>query len=375
MLLGGASVRLILSKWTTAVIILVLINVIVITFITESRQGGRPYIQGSNHSSGGTLTCIDYRKLNWTGSDNHTSLHASNQMLHPALVTVKKSLSPQDIGGVEKFVFFVGYPRSGHSIVASMMDAHPNMIIAHEYNLFRQWQKKPSRHSQKSYLYNTLYRNSITCGISGWRSGNKEWKGYNLGVDYKWQAGFTDLKVIGDKSGAVTLQVYEKNPQVFEEILANLKQTVGVPLRVIHVVRNPYDMISTRLLYADSGNKRKLPATQDKKHCNDYGLSYHTNRTFLKVSSIHNFTQQYDLAVLDVHHADFVRQPRKTLTMICRFLNLQCPSDYLDACEKKVYKRLSKTRLLVHWPEKMVEEVYKLTREYRFFWRYSFQGD
>ena len=42
------------------------------------------------------------------------------------------SLSQQDADGVEKFVFFVGYARSGSSIVGSMVDAHPNMIIANE---------------------------------------------------------------------------------------------------------------------------------------------------------------------------------------------------------------------------------------------------
>ena len=31
------------------------------------------------------------------------------------------------INHIEKFVFFVGYPRSGHSIVGSLMDAYPHM--------------------------------------------------------------------------------------------------------------------------------------------------------------------------------------------------------------------------------------------------------
>ena len=39
----------------------------------------------------------------------------------------RASLSQQDVDGVEKFVFFVGYGRSGSSIIGSMMDAHPNM--------------------------------------------------------------------------------------------------------------------------------------------------------------------------------------------------------------------------------------------------------
>ena len=33
------------------------------------------------------------------------------------------------INHVNCFLFFVGYARSGHSIIASMIDAHPNVVI------------------------------------------------------------------------------------------------------------------------------------------------------------------------------------------------------------------------------------------------------
>src|SRR3989344_1389974 len=37
-----------------------------------------------------------------------------------------------DFSSVRTFILFVGYPRSGHSLIGSIMDAHPNIIIAHE---------------------------------------------------------------------------------------------------------------------------------------------------------------------------------------------------------------------------------------------------
>ena len=40
------------------------------------------------------------------------------------------------INHVNHFLFFVGYARSGYSIIASMLDAHPNVVIPHEYALF-----------------------------------------------------------------------------------------------------------------------------------------------------------------------------------------------------------------------------------------------
>ena len=40
---------------------------------------------------------------------------------------------------VETFVMFIGYPRSSHSLVGSILDAHPEIIIPHEYHIVEQW--------------------------------------------------------------------------------------------------------------------------------------------------------------------------------------------------------------------------------------------
>ena len=64
--------------------------------------------------------------------------------------------------GVEKFVFFVGYPRSGHSIIGSVMDAHPDIVIAHEYFLFSECASQlkvgASIFENKIQLFNELYK-------------------------------------------------------------------------------------------------------------------------------------------------------------------------------------------------------------------------
>ena len=36
---------------------------------------------------------------------------------------------------------FIGYPRSIHSLVGSILDAHPEVIIPHEYDVIENWQK------------------------------------------------------------------------------------------------------------------------------------------------------------------------------------------------------------------------------------------
>jgi hypothetical protein len=40
------------------------------------------------------------------------------------------------VAGMTSFVAFVGYSRSGGSIVAALMDAHPKLVVVHELDLF-----------------------------------------------------------------------------------------------------------------------------------------------------------------------------------------------------------------------------------------------
>ena len=44
-------------------------------------------------------------------------------------------LSSSDVEQVKVFVIFLGHQRSSHSIVGSLLDAHPHIILAHEGRL------------------------------------------------------------------------------------------------------------------------------------------------------------------------------------------------------------------------------------------------
>ncbi len=161
------------------------------------------------------------------------------------------SLSQRDIDRVEKFVFFVGYPRSGHSVIGSMMDAHPNMIIPHEFMLFQKMTEGSFTAQNKTVLFNALYQKSYRDAKNGWRSPSYNTvKGYTLFVGTPWHATFHgSLKVIGDKSGGQTVMAYGKDKFQFKKAFSSIRDTVQIPIRVIHVVRNPYDMIATGSLY------------------------------------------------------------------------------------------------------------------------------
>ena len=41
--------------------------------------------------------------------------------------------------GVETFLMFIGYPRSSHSLMGAILDAHPHIVIPHEYHIVNRW--------------------------------------------------------------------------------------------------------------------------------------------------------------------------------------------------------------------------------------------
>ena len=73
--------------------------------------------------------------------------------------TSKFELPQFVIDHVKTFVFFVGFAHSGHSIVGSLLDSHPHVVISHELNVFAllfQEKISPTRHD----IFNAIWNNS-----------------------------------------------------------------------------------------------------------------------------------------------------------------------------------------------------------------------
>ena len=293
-------------------------------------------------------------------------------------------LMSQSIQDVETFVFFIGYPRSGHSIIASMIDAHPDAILAHEYNLFSKLATQLSTGNEyllnKSNLFNTLYQDSYKEAIVGWRSGKSSYdkKGYSLKLNTSesWQGRFRSLKVIGDKAGGCTSRVYRDQPELFQQIYHSLVDAIRIPVRVIHVIRNPYDMIATRLLYRMSSTKReKAQFNSTNKLKNDKSVHQAFQALYKEVKAVNDMIKACKLTVLEIHNVDFIHNPRKEMKSVCKFLGLSCSESYLEMCDEATFKHVSRTRDAVEWPTQIKGLVESRMLQFPFLQRYSFTAD
>ncbi|HEV8354104.1 MAG TPA: sulfotransferase [bacterium] len=235
--------------------------------------------------------------------------------------------TPDAFAHVRAFCIFIGYPRSGHTLVGSIVDAHPNAIVANELNVVGHVKRGFSR----AQIYALILANS-----RGFARSARQWTGYSYAVPNQWQGRFTTLEVIGDKRGAGTVRQLRTN----RGLLDRLQSTIATNIRWIHVVRNPYDNIST-ICRRHGWPLRKAV---------DYYFGLCASVADLR-------TQIAPDAILDVWHEPLIAQPDAGIRAICQFLGLEPHPDYVRDCAAIVFPEPKQTRGDIEWPTELLDTV------------------
>ena len=77
--------------------------------------------------------------------------------------------------------------------------------------------------------------------------------------------------------------------------------------------------------------------------------------------------------VYEVHSAELINQPRKTLLGICQFLHLTCDQRYLEDCSRIIFPETKKTRQTVVWTDKQKKLVREKMQRVPFLQNYRFE--
>jgi hypothetical protein len=248
----------------------------------------------------------------------------------------------EDFASLERFVLFVGYPRSGHSLIGSLLDAHPEAIVAHELHVLRYLRYGFSREQ----IFALLLERSAEQASAG-----RSFTGYDYVVPDQWQGRFTRLRVIGDKRGGTTIRKLSSRPH----LLPKLERVIGLPVHYVHVVRNPWDNVATIFRRGES---------RDLAEACEHYLSM--------VRGVQRFRERVPAsAVLDVYHERFVAQPREELVRLCRFVGLEADDGYLEACAKLVWTRPNRTRDQIAWPAEVRDRIARACDEVPFLRAYA----
>jgi hypothetical protein len=228
---------------------------------------------------------------------------------------------------LRSYTMFVGHPRSGHSLVGALLDAHPDIVLAHELDALGYLDAGFHRAQILSLLLDRSRRDAATGRTEG---------RYAYAVPDQWQGRWRRVEVIGDKKGAQSTRRLAADP----DLLDRLESEMRVPVTVIQVVRNPYDNIATIW----RRDKRPLEA-----HIDAYFSLWETTEQVRRRMAPERFIR--------IRHEDLVAHPRGALAGLCATLQVDPTPGYLDACAGIVFPTPRRTAGDAPWTPALLDQV------------------
>lgn len=293
-----------------------------------------------------------FRRLTKSGAGagllHSGAYHRVNTLRRYALSAYRARLSPELFQHVTSFCLFVGHNKSGASMTSALLDAHPDAAFADEEDAL-QYVPAGFRREQ---IFHLLLWGARREAMKG-RVTARRLTPYSYSVPGQWQGRHRTLRVVGDSTTGTSTRRLARDPQ----LLARLEALMGgVEVKLIQVVRNPYDPISVMMV---RGRRSFENAIEHYfAHC---GALVELQRR-LGPERLHA-----------VRYEEFVRSPEATLAGLCRFLALDPAEDYLRACAGIMRAAPDTHRQMVPWGPREIEAVRGRIAQYDFLQGYAFE--
>ena len=246
-----------------------------------------------------------------------------------------------EIEQIKALAILIGGQWSGGTLIGAMLDAHPDIVIATEFNLLQQFKNGLSlKQAARLMLFNA--RMFVRNGA--------RWTGYHYDIPGQYQGRYRTLKIIGDKKAQSSAQLLYANIGLIGE----MQEKYGRPVRLIHAVRNPYDTLAMMVLKQGVSMDQALESFE--KICDGAAFAY----------------RRYPGQVLLIRQEDLKKEPRHTIRRLMAFLETECMDDYIKACAGKIYAEPSRPRLSVQWTRDQRSRIDDLIDRHEFLNGYAF---
>lgn len=242
---------------------------------------------------------------------------------------------------IETFLLFVGYGRSGHSAVASLLNTHPNILISDEIGILKK------NRTDRNLIINEV----INYGRKHppkYNSIQKNVKYVDLGIKKK------NITVIGDKHANQTTRYISREPQLLENFKIVMKD-----VRMIHVIRNPYDIITTKFL-----RKKSIRWQNDINNViREYSILADT------VAKLKENGEN----IFDIRLEDLIYEPEKKVSEMFDYVGVAYNSKILRDCTSILLKTPNKSRRKLNWTGPQIGRVKRIINKHDFLKGYSFR--
>ncbi len=262
-----------------------------------------------------------------------------------AALRVKSLMNQGRFSDVRAFCLFIGYPRSGHSIVGTLLDAHWHASLGNEADALGLMEMGFGKRTL-FYLLDESARHG--------REHGRETTFYTYDVPKTDDGGPQTIHVVGDKAGGRTSKRLGADPALLDKLMDLLGP---VTLKVIHVARNPFDNITT------IANRRQTSLEDAIEYYFPHSNAVAATRDRID-----------DANWLEARHETFINDPRGELDRICAFLDLPTNESYLTTCAESVYKKPNKSREDGPWSDALKAEVDRRIGQYDFLDGYTFDS-
>ena len=129
----------------------------------------------------------------------------------------------------------------------------------------------------------------------------------------------------------------------------------GVDVKLIQMVRNPYDPISLMMIRGGRSFENAI------NHYFDYCETLSVLRRQLNGSTL-----------LTIRYEEFLTNPKSHLAAACSYLGIEADEDYLDACAAILYESPERDRDAICWDAKWIGAVQEKIDQVDFLAGYSF---
>jgi len=246
---------------------------------------------------------------------------------------------------------FIASPRSGHTLIGALLDAHPNVVLAEELGMVSRYRWLPVKEDHPSDkdtakplktrkdMLSKIVEQSTACGFLG---------RYQTGYSYSVRGAYNGqwscrIDAFGDKSGGQTTKFllgFEESRSTQEPVRAihQALKTFGTMVDQMSVPAVKVIAVHTNDNKSDDSDKMHLRSHLGEfcngvVNCTDPGrvsaardLLLH-GMSWPRHVSHGGETHETTLDVLDID--DFACDPERWLRKLCRFVGLDEDEDYI----------------------------------------------
>ena len=275
----------------------------------------------------------------------------------------------RSIPAPRSFLQFAGFPRSGHSLIGSLIDAHADALVSHELDTMGLIENGLRRHE----IFALIRRNSAEFMANG-----RYWNGFAYMVPDAANGHADAPRVIGDKKGDWAVRRNIAAPALLERLHARM----AMPCKWVLVVRNPFDNIATMSMRRGGAyDKLRIGAASPAEFAAALAAAKGTaipdradDGMIEDYIALCEGTEQLCTDVsfedwLEVQYEDFTDDPAAGLTRLLNFLDLDPEPGFVADAVSIVRPASGKSRNEVVWSEAQKARVREAIARFPFLAR------